>query len=359
MAAYPWAKLWFKVLNDTRIRRAHRADGHADALGIWTALIMLAKRCNRNGVLEDGDGKIRESDVADILALPVAVVRQNLARFVRWHAEDDGWIAVAEDGTITLPKFKKMQESESLDRTRRYLARQKERQGKSQIDGQVDGGFDAKKPRSLEGLDAGESEKPKERSKTTSSHPAKPGKADAVQEVFDFWRITMNHPRAGLDAKRKATIGRALASYSVDDCKQAIVGCSLTPHNMGQNDRNERYDGIDLILRDAAHVDRFMANATKPPESARSPADYRALDRAAEREWQRVMQSGQSNDYQKIGFAVAMLHPRTIAALKVIDKDPANAVWKMADIPIREQLTYKAAFLPAWKASRIPYEVDE
>lgn len=88
-------------------------------------------------------------------------------------------------------------------------------------------------------------------------------------------------------------------------------------------------------------------------------ADYRALDRAAEREWQRVIQSSASNDYQKIGFAVAMLHPRTIEALKVIDKDPANAVWRMADIPLREQLTYKTAFIPAWKASGIPYEVDE
>lgn len=76
----------------------------------------------------------------------------------------------------------------------------------------------------------------------------------------------MGHPRAQLDAKRKTTIGKALAAYSVDDCKQAIIGCSLTPHNMGQNDRNERYDGIDLILRDAAHIDRFMANATTPPE---------------------------------------------------------------------------------------------
>lgn len=108
---------------------------------------------------------------------------------------------------------------------------------------------------------------------------------------------------------------------------------------------------------------KFLANwfsrAQDKGGSKHAPADFRAIERAAEREWQRVMQAGASNDYQKIGFAVAMLHPRTVAALKVIDKDPANAVWRMADIPLREQLTYKAAFIPAWKASGIPYEVEE
>jgi hypothetical protein len=34
---------------------------------------------------------------------------------------------------------------------------------------------------------------------------------------------------------------------------------------MGKNDRGQRYDSIDLILRDADHIDRFIANAEKPP----------------------------------------------------------------------------------------------
>jgi hypothetical protein len=197
-------------------------------------------------------------------------------------------------------------------------------------------------------------------SKTTSSHPGKPGKADDVAEVFNHWKTVMRKDRAKCPDKRKAIIVRALQSYSVEDCKAAIDGCAKTSFNMGDNDRHQPYNDIELILRDAAHIDRFMeaASGKAVPKSVPA-ADFRAVERAAEREWQRVMQAGASNDFQKIGFAVAMLHPRTVAALKVIDKDPANAVWRIADIPLRDQLTYKAAFIPAWKASGIPYEVDE
>ena len=50
--------------------------------------------------------------------------------------------------------------------------------------------------------------------------------------------------------------------YSVADLKQAIDGCAKTPFNMGKNDNGQRYDEIGLILRDAAHIDRFINNAT-------------------------------------------------------------------------------------------------
>jgi len=197
-------------------------------------------------------------------------------------------------------------------------------------------------------------------SKTTSSHSGKPERSNDVSEVFNHWKSVMRKDRAKCPDKRKAVIVRALQSYSVEDCKAAIDGCAKTPFNMGDNDRHQPYNDIELILRDAAHIDRFMeaASGKAVPKSVPA-ADFRALERAAEREWQKVMQAGASNDFQKIGFAVAMLHERTVAALKVIDKDPANAVWRMADIPLREQLTFKAAFIPAWKASGIPYEVDE
>lgn len=77
----------------------------------------------------------------------------------------------------------------------------------------------------------------------------------------------MAHPKAKLDPKRDTAIRRALKlGYSESDLIAAIDGCSKTPHNMGDNDRGERYDGLDLILRDAAHIDRFIANAANPPK---------------------------------------------------------------------------------------------
>jgi hypothetical protein len=97
-------------------------------------------------------------------------------------------------------------------------------------------------------------------------------KHDPVIEIFDYWKATMHHPRAKMDDKRKKAIKNALKiGYEAEDLKSAIVGCSLTPHNMGMNDRNEKYDGIDLILRDAAQIDRFIANSINPPKQ-KSPA---------------------------------------------------------------------------------------
>ncbi len=70
----------------------------------------------------------------------------------------------------------------------------------------------------------------------------------------------MNSPRSVLDDKRRRLIAKALKTYSPADVCKAIRGCSKTPHNMGQNERNTVYNGLDLILRDADHIERFMRN---------------------------------------------------------------------------------------------------
>lgn len=102
---------------------------------------------------------------------------------------------------------------------------------------------------------------------------------EQARRVFEFWREFMKHPKAALDAKReKAITARLRDGYSVDDLTLAVKGCKLTPHNMGKNDRNTVYDDIELICRDAAHVDRFIhtatvSNGTKPvprPETIRA-----------------------------------------------------------------------------------------
>jgi hypothetical protein len=85
---------------------------------------------------------------------------------------------------------------------------------------------------------------------------------DPVNEIFDYWKSVLNHPRAKMDAKRKNAIKNALKiGYEIDDLKAAIVGCSLTPHNMGINENHQKYDDIELILRSASHIDRFISNS--------------------------------------------------------------------------------------------------
>lgn len=88
---------------------------------------------------------------------------------------------------------------------------------------------------------------------------------DLVAEVFDHWRVKMSSPRSKLDDKRKRLITNALKNYSTEDLKQAIDGCAASPFHMGQNDRKEKYNGLDLILRNADKIDGFIAKALTPP----------------------------------------------------------------------------------------------
>ena len=84
----------------------------------------------------------------------------------------------------------------------------------------------------------------------------------ASTQVFQYWQSVMNHPRAKLDRKRKGKIKQALKlGYDVPELKQAIDGCAKTPFNMGKNDNGQLYNDIELILRDATHIDRFINNA--------------------------------------------------------------------------------------------------
>lgn len=84
--------------------------------------------------------------------------------------------------------------------------------------------------------------------------------------VFEHWAQTMHHPNAKFDEKRRKIIRAALKwGYTADQLKTAINGCALTPHNMGENDRGERYDGLHVILRNGDQIDRFIRHSHAPP----------------------------------------------------------------------------------------------
>ncbi len=84
---------------------------------------------------------------------------------------------------------------------------------------------------------------------------------EEIELVFEFWKTTMNHLRSVMDDKRKKLITTALKNYSTDDLKLAIIGCSKTPHNIGKNDNNQRYDGLHIILKDSDNIERFIGNS--------------------------------------------------------------------------------------------------
>lgn len=109
---------------------------------------------------------------------------------------------------------------------------------------------------------------------------------DPITLVFQHWQATMKHVDAKLDDKRKSIIQKALkAGYSVEQLCQAITGCSLTPHNIGDNERGQRYDGLQVILRDADQIDRFIHNANHPPKPLNKTEMVTQSNIAVAKEW--------------------------------------------------------------------------
>ena len=79
-----------------------------------------------------------------------------------------------------------------------------------------------------------------------------------IRQIFEYWQKVMDSPKSKLDANRTTLIKNALAGYSPADVCKAIRGCSKTPHNMGENKQNTKYNGLNLILRNAEHIDKFI-----------------------------------------------------------------------------------------------------
>jgi len=107
-----------------------------------------------------------------------------------------------------------------------------------------------------------------------------------IAEVFGYWQQTMGHPQAQLDEKRRKCIRSALSwGYTVAQVFDAILGCSLTPHNRGENEQGQRYDGLHIILRSADQIDRFIRNAYSPPRRRTKADELQADNLAAGDRW--------------------------------------------------------------------------
>lgn len=116
----------------------------------------------------------------------------------------------------------------------------------------------------------------------TEPHSGEP-ETDPVFRVFEHWKQAHSHPQARLDAKRRKLIRAALDGYTEADLCQSITGYLSSPHHMGQNDRATKYDGIELLLRDAKHIDAGLAFYRDPPPTHLSKLTRKNVD--ATRDW--------------------------------------------------------------------------
>lgn len=95
-----------------------------------------------------------------------------------------------------------------------------------------------------------------------------------IEEVFNHWvatfRSTGRGPTPVLSDKRKSKISKAIKDYGVKTCLEAISGCAMSDWHMGENPRGKKYDDIELILRDSAHIERFATIYAEDGHTGRS-----------------------------------------------------------------------------------------
>jgi len=86
-----------------------------------------------------------------------------------------------------------------------------------------------------------------------------------VRKAFELWCELHRPATVGtkrqpkLDDKRELLIKKAIAAYDPETVEAAIRGCAISEFHQGKNPRNRKYDDIELILRDAKHIEDFAA----------------------------------------------------------------------------------------------------
>lgn len=90
--------------------------------------------------------------------------------------------------------------------------------------------------------------------------------SEVVLRVFDAWKSsTGRNGKTLLDPKRQTVILRALKlGYDEGELLDAVRGWSNSPFHRGENDRHKPYNDLGLLLRDAAHIERFRDLARTP-----------------------------------------------------------------------------------------------
>lgn len=86
---------------------------------------------------------------------------------------------------------------------------------------------------------------------------------EGVEEVFSFWQQTMKKQKSKLDEKRKKMIEARLLDYSIDDLKNATLGCSKSSWHMGHNPQQTSYNQISNIFGSSENTERFIELQTK------------------------------------------------------------------------------------------------
>lgn len=119
------------------------------------------------------------------------------------------------------------------------------------------------------------------------------GASGEVGEVWDAYRSSTNRQgRYVLTTKRKRLILQALRDYPLDDVLDAVRGWEASPFHRGENDRGHPFNDLELLLRDAEHIEKFrdLARGVIRPTPQGRQTSGQQRDEAEERLRQRLVE---------------------------------------------------------------------
>jgi hypothetical protein len=129
------------------------------------------------------------------------------------------------------------------------------------VPGSDDGTFQSGTTERSEGQD--KTHKTDRTEQDTQTNPDRPAEASLgarskeIDAVIAQYRSL--HPLARPGEKERRLISARLKDgFTVEDLIQAINGCHASPFHRGENDRNRPYQSLELIVRDAKHVQDFI-----------------------------------------------------------------------------------------------------
>lgn len=78
------------------------------------------------------------------------------------------------------------------------------------------------------------------------------------EAVFDAWKESAGkNGGTQFSPERRRLVARALKNYPLEDVIDAVRGWRHSPHHRGENDRQTVYNDLDVLLRDAKHIEMF------------------------------------------------------------------------------------------------------
>jgi hypothetical protein len=102
-----------------------------------------------------------------------------------------------------------------------------------------------------------------------------------IEHVFAHYR--KHHPKRfrkihdGLKEWKLIEARIEKDGFTVMELCDAIDGCHVSPHHTGQNERGEVYDSLELIMRDAKHVQQFIGYYESRGRPVISPKTQRTI----------------------------------------------------------------------------------